>query len=78
MASASLTGSIYRAPFIWKQFEVETTQMGHSKLRSIAVTMQEAILRKYGNSEGEVQIMQPVRLSDFIQVSTARHPLRAV
>ncbi|KAL3139909.1 hypothetical protein ABBQ38_004201 [Trebouxia sp. C0009 RCD-2024] len=39
---------------------------------------QEAVLRKYGNSEGEVKILQPVRLSDFIQVSTHRRPLRAV
>ncbi|DBB06638.1 TPA: hypothetical protein ACH3X1_012157 [Trebouxia sp. C0004] len=39
---------------------------------------QEAVLRKYGNSEGEVKILQPVRLSDFIQVSSQRHPLRGI
>ncbi|KAL0031746.1 hypothetical protein WJX79_004901 [Trebouxia sp. C0005] len=39
---------------------------------------QEAVLRKYGNSEGEVKILQPVRLSDFIQISSQRRPLRGI
>ena len=41
-------------------------------------SLQEAILRKYGNSEGEVKILQPVRLSDFIKVSNQRRPLQGV
>lgn len=40
--------------------------------------LQEAVLRKYAGEEGEVQIMQPVRLSDFVQLSSARRPLRVV
>ena len=40
--------------------------------------MQEAVLRKYGNSDGEVKVLQPVRLSDFIQISSQRRPLRGM
>ena len=34
---------------------------------NFAWRLQEAVLRKYGNSEGEVRIMQPRRLADFIE-----------
>ena len=40
-------------------------------------SVQETTLRKYGNSDGEVQIVQPVNLAEFLDLPQAQRAMHA-
>lgn len=42
-----------------------------------ADTLQEKILRKYGNSDGEVQVVRPVNLAEFLDLPQSQRAMHA-